>query len=232
MKTHDYEKFAKAYADLEIADSFYLAYRDIPKLLEKYVKGKKALDYGCGGGRSTRFLKKLGFETTGVDISSDMIKESKTRDQNGKYLQIKSGEIPFEDSTFDLIFSAIVFLEIPLKKEIEKVLNEMKRVLKKDGIIVIITGTRESYTDNWASFICDFPENKNLKSGDKAKLQIRGTDVVLYDYVWFDEDYKKAFANTNLRLIEKLNPMPKGNEPYKWYAETRKPHWVIYVLGK
>ena len=161
-----------------------------------------------------------------------MIKESKTRDKNGEYTQIKSGELPFEDSSFDLIFSAIVFLEIPSKKEIEKILQEMKRILKKEGIIIIISGTPESYTNNWASFICDFPENKNLKSGDKAKVLIRGTDVVLYDYVWFDDDYKEAFSNTGLKLIKKLHPRPEGNEPYTWYAETKKPHWAIYVLKK
>ena len=231
MKTHDYEKFAKAYANLEIADTFYLAYRDIPELLKKYATGKKALDYGCGGGRSTRFLKKLGFETIGVDISKDMIRESKTRDPNGEYQQIKSGELPFKNSTFDLILSAIVFLEIPSKEEIILVSKEMKRVLKREGIIIIVTGTPESYTNDSASFICDLPENKKLKSGDKAKVLFRGTNIVFYDYVWFDNDYRKAFKSAGVKLVETLKPMPKGNEPYPW-SNTKKPHWVIYILKR
>lgn len=232
MKTHDYEKFAKEYANLEIKDSFYLAYRDIPELIKRHAKGKKALDFGCGGGRSTRFLKKLGFEVIGVDISEDMIQQAKIRDLTGEYLQIKNAGLPFESSRFDLIFVSIVFMEIESKEKMIKILKEMKRVLKKDGFIVVITGTAESYTDNWASFICDFPENKNLKSGDKAKLIVRGTEIVLYDYVWFEEDYSEVFEVAGLKLVEALKPLPQGDEPYKWYAEKRKPHWMIYALKK
>lgn len=229
---NNYKKFAKGYANLEITDSFYLAYRDIPKLIKKYVKGKKALDYGCGGGRSTRFLKKLGFEAVGVDVSKEMIQESQKRDNKGNYKKIKSGELPFQENTFDLIFSSIVFLEISTKKEMIKILKEMRRVLKKDGTIIIITGTTEGYTDDWASFLCNFPENKNLKSGDKAKVIIRNTDIELYDYVWFDKDYKEAFEKSNLSVLKEIKPLPEGNEPYTWYAETKKPLWIIYVVKK
>ncbi len=60
---------AGAYATLEFANTYYLAYRDLPKILAECVTGTRALDFGCGTGRSTRFLQKLGFNVTGVDVS-------------------------------------------------------------------------------------------------------------------------------------------------------------------
>ena len=65
---------AKEYSKLEFQNTYYLAFRDLPGIFINYVKGKQAIDFGCGTGRSTRFLKKYGFETIGVDISKEMIK--------------------------------------------------------------------------------------------------------------------------------------------------------------
>ena len=73
IKTHDYGKHASKYAELGIDDTNYLAFRDIPQLIQKHAKGLAALDYGCGAGRSTRFLNNLGLHVVGVDISQDML---------------------------------------------------------------------------------------------------------------------------------------------------------------
>jgi 2-polyprenyl-3-methyl-5-hydroxy-6-metoxy-1,4-benzoquinol methylase len=62
---------AQAYATLEFKNTYHLAYRDIPAILGEHVRGRKSLDFGCGTGRSTRFLRQHGFEVTGVDIAED-----------------------------------------------------------------------------------------------------------------------------------------------------------------
>ncbi len=156
---HDYTKFSNEYAELEIEGTFYLAFRDIANLLNRYAKGKKALDYGCGAGRSTRYLKKLGYDTIGVDISPDMLKHAQLEDGFGEYYQIKSGQLPFDDMSFEIVFSSFVLLEVPSKEEMKEILLEMERVTKKNGTIVIVTSIAESYKGNWISFSFDFPEN-------------------------------------------------------------------------
>ena len=60
---------ARAYAELEFPGTYYLAFRDLPALLRKHARGTRALDFGCGTGRSARFLRGLGLEVVGVDIS-------------------------------------------------------------------------------------------------------------------------------------------------------------------
>src|SRR5579864_5226151 len=76
---------AGAYASLEFANTYYLAYRDLPAVISEHATGTRALDFGCGTGRSTRFLHKLGFDVTGVDISEDMLRIARALEPAGDY---------------------------------------------------------------------------------------------------------------------------------------------------
>jgi len=66
----------KSISTLPIGTGF-LAFRDMKKILDQPIQGAKALDFGCGAGRSTRLLSSYGFDVTGVDIDEEMINEAK-----------------------------------------------------------------------------------------------------------------------------------------------------------
>jgi len=233
IKTHDYKKYAGAYAQLGIEGTYYLAFRDIPELLNKYTKGRKALDYGCGPGRSTRFLKGLDFDTVGVDISTDMLEKARLQDEYGEYHHIESGQLPFADNSFDLIFSSFVFIEVNSLEKITEILAEMKRVLKKDGVIIYVTAPAAGYEGNWVSFSYDFPENdKTFRSGDMAKLLIRGSGVILYDYYWTEQDYIQVANKVGLKLVEIHKPIGSDEDPVEWLDEAKSPYMAVYVLRK
>ena len=96
IKTHDYEEHAGEYAELGMEGTQYLAFRDIPMLIQEYAGTiASALDYGCGAGRSTRFLKRLGFNAVGVDVSREMLEQARSKDRSGEYHHIPSGQLPF-----------------------------------------------------------------------------------------------------------------------------------------
>ncbi len=61
---------ARAYADLGFPGTYDLAFRDIPALISKHVTGSRARDFGCGTGRSTRFLRDLGMTAIGIEYLS------------------------------------------------------------------------------------------------------------------------------------------------------------------
>ena len=229
MPSANYSKTAKVYASLGIRDSFYLAYRDLPKLFQKYVCGMHALDYGCGAGKSTRYLRSKGFDVRGIDTNAAMLKEARKEDPLGTYDLTSSTKLLQEK--FDLIFCASVFEEIATRKELVRILKEMYSLLKKDGKIIVITGTPDAYFNNWSSFIGKLPGNK-VVSGSIVRVQIRGTDLILRDHLWLDTDHHAAFKKAGLRVLSTSKPLAKRNDPFRWYSEKKKPIWVVYVLGR
>ncbi len=144
---------AEAYAKLEFPGTYYLAYRDLPRLSSERVAGGRALDFGCGAGRSTRFLRQLGFDVVGVDIAVDMIRKAREIDPEGDYRLIAAEDLgAFTDRSFDLILSAFTFDSIPTMARKVAVLTEMKRLLADPGAIVNLVSTPEIYIHEWASF--------------------------------------------------------------------------------
>lgn len=229
-------KRAESYSKLEFPGSYYLAYRDIPEILSKYVKGNKALDFGCGTGRSTRFLKKNGFDTVGIDISSDMLKIAIESDPSGNYLLIEGNDFSrLKKNYYDLIFAGFTFDNIPIVENRINILKALSKILKNDGCILLLDSTPEIYMNEWASFSTkDFPENKFAKSGEKVKIIM--TDVEdkrpVEDFIWYHDDYLELFKKSSLELIETLKPLGKVDEPINWVNELNIAPWIIYILRK
>ena len=84
INSYEDRKRAEAYSKLQFHGTYFLAYRDLPQIISNHVRGDRALDFGCGTGRSTRFLNELGFRTVGVDISMEMIREARRGDPGGR----------------------------------------------------------------------------------------------------------------------------------------------------
>ena len=229
-------KRAEAYAKLEFPDTYYLAYRDLPQLIFEYAKGRKAIDFGCGTGRSTRFLKKLGFEATGVDISQGMIKKAREIDPQGDYRLVKDGDLSeFKDDLYDLVLSVFTFDNIPTMEKKVRNFTEIRRLLTNEGIMINLVSSPEIYVHEWASFSTKgFPENRQAKSGDKVRIIITAVEDKrpVEDVVWTDESYREVYEKVELSLMKTRKPLGKEDEPYKWVNETRIAPWVIYVLRK
>jgi SAM-dependent methyltransferase len=229
-------KRAESYAKLEFPATYYLAYRDLPTIIAEHVRGKIALDFGCGAGRSTRFLEKIGYDAIGVDISADMIKKAGEIDPKGDYRLIKDGDLSqFSDHAFDLVLSAFTFDNIPTMDKKVKMFGELRRLLKDSGRIVSLVSSPDIYKYEWASFSTkDFPANKLARSGDKVKIIM--TDVEdkrpVDDIIWYDEEYREAYQRAGLETLKTYKPLAKETEPYRWVNETKIAPWVIYVLER
>lgn len=225
---------AEAYSKLEFHKTYYLAYRDLPNIIEEHVKGKKALDFGCGTGRSTRFLRKIGFNTVGVDISNEMIQIAKKLDSDGDYLLIIDGDFSkLSANSFDLVLSSFTFDNIPTMEKKVILFSGLAKLLNQNGKIINIVSSPEMYTNEWASFSTkNFPDNKFAKSGDIVPIITTDIDDKrpCYDIFWTDNDYKKTFSKSGLEIVKTYRPLAKVDEPYNWVNETRIAPWVIYVL--
>ena len=226
---------ASAYATLEFANTYYLAFRDLPEILSAHVTGLRALDFGCGTGRSTRVLRKLGFDVIGVDISDDMLRIARATDPSGDYRLVPGDDLnEFAASSFDLVLCAFPFDNVPgaLKAGI---LRDLRRLLAPAGTIVNLVSSPEIYTHEWASFTTkDFPENATARSGDVVRIVV--TDHQdrrpVEDILWTDESYRALFREAGLEAVQVSKPLAKGDERYSWVSETQVAPWVIYVLRR
>ncbi len=227
---------AEAYSKLEFGNTYHLAFRDLPEIFAAHVKGTAALDFGCGAGRSTRFLRELGFETVGVDISPEMVAKAHELDPRGDYRLVPGDDLSaLPREGFSLIQSAFTFDNIPGMDTKVRLFRDLRTLLAPDGILVNIVSAPEIYFNEWASFsTTDFPENRDAKPGDTVRIvttEIEDRSPCV-DIFWPHESYLEVYGRAGLEIAEMRKPLAKGDEPYRWESETRIAPWVIYALRR
>ncbi len=223
---NDYNKFMNFYAD-DITGTGYLAFRDLPLIL-KDNKGKKALDFGCGAGRSSKYLERLSFCVTGVDTNPHMIKTAKSNLKSAEFLHLNSSELPFQNETFDLVFNSFVLFDMSSKAEIISTFKELKRVCKKGGEIVSIVNSNHLFTKHWLTVKNNFEQNHELQSGDIARIILSDLNIEIFDYYWTNSDYEECFKEVGFIQISKHEPLGHSNEGYDWLDELHYPPYSIY----
>jgi ubiquinone/menaquinone biosynthesis C-methylase UbiE len=170
--SYEDDQYASAYAKLEFPGTYYLAFRDLQSIFAAHVSGRKALDFGCGTGRSTRFLRKLAFDVVGVDIAEPMLRRARTFDPEGDYRLVADGDLSaLGDVEFDLVLAAFPFDNIPSAGKKTQLFRELARVLGSPGKIVNLVSSPEIYVHERLSFSTkDFPENRQAKCGDEVRI--------------------------------------------------------------
>jgi SAM-dependent methyltransferase len=225
---------ADAYSTLEFKNTYYLAYRDLPAMVREHVQGTRALDFGCGTGRSTRFLRELGFQVTGVDIAEDMIRKARERDPSGDYRLVPGDDLScLTPGAYDLVLSMFTFDNIAGSETKQRIFRDLGRLLTTTGKIVHVVSRPEIYWHEWASFSTrDFPENRGARSGDAVRIIV--TDHAdprpVEDILCTDPSYREVFKAVGLKLVRKYEPLATGDEPYRWVSETKVAPWAAYVL--
>ena len=233
--TYEDARRAAAYDELEFGGTYHLAFRDLPRTLAEHIDGSRALDFGCGTGRSTRFLQELGFATVGLDISEEMVTVARKRDPTGDYRVIADGDFgELPAGGFNLVLSAFTFDNIPTHGRKLRLLEGLKRLLAPKGRIVNIVSTPEIYTHEWATFTTkDFPENRSARCGDVVRIVT--TDYSdgrpVEDIVWPHSDYLTVYRDAELHPLLYELPLATGEESVRWGSETSIAPWAIYVLG-
>ena len=101
-------------------------------------KDATILDVGCGTGNFTYKLAAMGYNCIGIDIASNMLThaKSKQQDETIQFLEMNGENTNFEDASFDCIISVTAFEFMPYP---HLVYNEMQRLLKPNGCIIIGT---------------------------------------------------------------------------------------------
>jgi SAM-dependent methyltransferase len=231
------EERARAYATLQFPGTYYLAFRDLPALIRRYSHdARRALDFGCGTGRSTRFLRDLGLEVIGVDISQAMLDQARALDPSGEYYLIRDSVVgEFAASGFDIILAAFTFDNIPTDGAKAEALGGLNTLLAPDRSLFLVVSSPALYVNEWASFSTqDFPENRQARDGDGVRIVM--LDVPdrrpVEDVLCTDAHYRRLFESAGLGLLEVKSPLATGKEATQWVSEASIAPWTIYVLGR
>ncbi len=228
----DYSKIGSLYARLEIDGTLLLAYRDLPRLLAARVRGTRAIDFGCGSGTSTRFLKGAGFETTGVDICKAQLALARAADPDGDYRLIERGAARLPVENADLVLSMFVFLEMADRRDMIAAARAIHDALAQDGMFVMIVCTERFYAGTWVSLNVDFPENKAARSGDKIRVRFPDLDLTIVDTYWTDSDYTGVLREAGFQCVDRIHPLGNEDDCVDWRDERTTAPFVIYAARK
>lgn len=180
-KVESYEIFSRFY------DKFIE--KNCPALHDKYVelventieksgsRARKILDCTCGTGILMEKLKKKGYEVKGIDISKEMLQEAEK-----KGLDVVRGDIANIDlkDEFDMVLSFDSLGHISTKREFAKVMKNMKKLVKKDGIVLFDGGTKDK--------------------ADRMARQTYTYDSEEYSFVWENKSIGKGQVEVSLKI--------------------------------
>ena len=121
----------------------------------------RGLDVGCGTGRLLAFLHEAwpGLRLTGLDLSAPYLEEARRligRTARVKLIEGAAEKLPFEEASLDLVVSSFLLHELPAEVRAQA-LAEMARVVKPDGLVVIVDSMQKGDHPGWDGLLDLFP---------------------------------------------------------------------------
>ena len=114
----------------------------LDQINNRNIKNLKILDVGCGGGIICEPLARLGAKVTGIDFAPNNIKAAKIHSKKNK-LKINYIYKDIEKSKLDAKFDIILMFEVLEHLDNwKKTIQNIKKNLNKDGIVIISTINR------------------------------------------------------------------------------------------
>jgi len=134
--------------EVDTNDEMYYEHLNRYVSLEDQISGKIVLDAACGVGYGTNILADSATKVYGIDIDKESISyaQKKYFSDNITFEVASVTKLPYEDNYFDVVVS-FETIEHLSRKDQEKFLAEIKRVLKEDGRLIISTPDKTEYSE-------------------------------------------------------------------------------------
>lgn len=215
----------------ENKDNYWLIPDNDVYFLSEHFKQKgfkKIFDLGVGLGRHSIFFAQKGFDVSGIDISEYAVNRLKEiSDKNNLNIDVRQAnmlKLPFDDNSFDVVFSYNVIYHTDTKG-FDTVLSEIKRVLRSGGEFYFTMISKNSWTFS-------SPEAPTRRI-DENSIYIDGKESeidVPHFYVNLD-DIKRLFSNdfefiAPIKEIETTEILPNGD--FKEFSR----HFVLHLRKK
>ncbi len=202
MKDKNLLKKSKAYyEDNDYYEIFSIAEdgeNKVKKYLEGIGKNKIILDAGCGTGKFLAVLEKEAKKYIGIDLSQNQLNKAKEKalKESSEFKKSDLSKIDLDNESVDIVVSSWVLGTIIDIDERNKCLNELKRVLKKGGKIILVENAENS----------EFEDIRN--HADKTKLY---NEWILGNNFKRDKKFETYFAFKNAEEARKCFDVIYGN---------------------
>ncbi len=156
---------------------------------------KVLLDFGCGLGRHSIFFAQKGFDVSAFDLSEDAVNHLRGWAEKERLkIDARTADmlsLPYPDNSFDCLFAYHVISHTDTAG-FNRIINEVKRVIKPDGEIYITLCSKETWSFAKAGFpVID--ENTVRRTDDGPEKDIPHFYVSLDDII-------RTFGAVNLEL--------------------------------
>jgi ubiquinone/menaquinone biosynthesis C-methylase UbiE len=193
MERAEFDKFAEEYNSLHrqnITSSgespeYFAEYKikDLKRIIRTASSSLETgyyLDFGAGVGSSIPFFRKHfpRAKLSCADVSENSLKIAASNYGNAaEFVTFDGNFLPFTDNTFDAAYASCVFHHIPVTEHIH-LLQELRRVLKPKGVIMIYEHNPFNPLTVRAVSSCPFDENAILISAKTMKASLESAGFI------------------------------------------------------
>ena len=235
-------KHFKKYEHLNVSGNFFLAY--LYKILKpkpffyrdpEFVENGKILDYGCGAGHYVSFLKYLGWNSEGIEISKQAAENAIQNNLNVRCGSIE--QLEGYTNYYDVIYSCHALEHV---SKIDELFKKMYESLKPGGYLVFdVPNGNASAIDIYKDFYFYFglPVHINLFTGQSATSALTNAgfnNITFKTYsIWSTQiaSYFTRLKNANSQTKVNLGTHSKI-EQYIGYILTFLPYLKSLRKGK
>ncbi|QQS33547.1 MAG: class I SAM-dependent methyltransferase [Acidobacteriota bacterium] len=245
----------KTYANAKVLDYYdgltelFPAEKVLFEHLCSKIENARILDIGIGGGRTTHYLLPRAADYTGLDYVPEFIERVKKKFQTGNFIIGDARDLgEFKDETFDFVLFSYNGIDAVLHEDRIKILNEMNRVLKKNGVIMFSSHNRDyrrfgkpywlteskfslSFAKNLLSYVFFLPRH----------LQMRRREVSNEEYaIVNDHDHRFSLLVYYISVGQQIKQLEDiGMSDIKAYDMTGEQvnadtdsFWIYYLATK
>jgi ubiquinone/menaquinone biosynthesis C-methylase UbiE len=138
-------------------------WKNVAQFIDALPTNSKILDVGCGNGKNMLYRTDLQFY--GIDISNKLIDICKEKNLN--VIEASMTNIPFDDDSFDGMICIASYHHLSNDDDRKQALDEMYRLLKNNGLLLITVWAMEQPSDSTFNFTKtdEYVKWTNVKDG-------------------------------------------------------------------
>ncbi|MBU3897154.1 MAG: class I SAM-dependent methyltransferase [Nanoarchaeota archaeon] len=184
-----------------LPDSYIKWFKEEGEYLRSNItKDATVLEIGCGDGRSLKDILSVTKNLTGIEHDKESIEI--VNKEFSKYSQVKiifaeAKGLPFEDKSFDYVICMTTFANFGDDKF--KILDEMKRVMKDNGTIIISVFSENAFEERMKLYKkVNFP----IKKIEGTTVHYESKYDVGISEQFTEKQLREIFNKAKLNIIE------------------------------